>query len=403
MQLFDGGGPAENPLGHGRRKIQASLAVVAPALGTRPLSNAIAAINFTVANGLNSQRLPRAAAGLSSPMLKTLFNALAMALLGTAQVSAVWAADQAVALVGGKPIWEKDLDERASSQLREFNQKLFEVRQQALKEMIDERLLNQEASRLNSTVRQLLDREVDSKFAAPTSSDVENYYLGIKERLGRPLEEMRPQILEYLTETRRRAAYESYLSGLRSAARVVVLLAPPRAAVSIDPARVRGPVNAPITIVEFSDFECPYCGTAEETMRRLVSKYPSQIRLAYRDFPLQFHLHAEPAAEASRCASAQGKYWQYHDLLFANQERLDGEHLSKAATQLGMDRKIFDRCIAQKTFAAAVRHDLDEGHKLGISAAPTFFINGIVLNGAVPFEEFSAEIDRELARLNAGK
>jgi protein-disulfide isomerase len=155
--------------------------------------------------------------------------------------------------------------------------------------------------------------------------------------------------------------------------------------------------------VEFSDFECPYCGGVEDTLRQLESRYPTQIRLAYRDFPLDFHPHAEPAAEASRCALAQGKYWPYHDLLFDNQQHLDSSDLSKYAVRLDMDAKKFDECIAQKTYTADIHHDLDEGEKLGIAGTPAFFINGMFLNGAVSLEEFARLIDRELERVKSAR
>jgi len=332
-------------------------------------------------------------------MLKTLLIALVIVLLGTAQAAS--APDKAVALIDGRPISERDLDERAAPQLRDLNAKIFEVKEQALNDMIDEQLLNQAAGRLKLSVQELLDREVDSLVAKPTPADVESYYLEIKDRISRPLEEVRPKILEFLTETRRQTAYDSYLSRLRSREKVVVLLAPPRTVVSIDSARVRGPMNAPITIVEFSDFECPYCGGVENTLRQLQSKYPTQIRLAYRDFPFDFHPRAEPAAEASRCALAQGKYWPYHDLLFDNQQHLESSDLSKYAVRLDMDAKKFDECIAHKTYTSDIQHDLDEGQKLGISGTPAFFINGMVLNGAIHLEDFARLIDRELERIKS--
>jgi len=330
-------------------------------------------------------------------MLKTFLIAFGLVFSGLAQ--AVSAPDKPVAIINGKPISEQDLDERAAPQLQELNAKLFEIKDQALTEMIDEQLLDQEAARLNLSVKQLLDHEVDSQIAKPTPADVEAYYNEVKDRLSRPLEDIRPKLLEVLSETRRQTAYDSYLSRLRAREKVVVLLAPPRAVVSIDPARVRGPANAPITIVEFSDFQCPYCGRAEDTLRQLESRYPTQVRLAYRDLP--FHARAEPAAEASRCALAQGNYWSYHDLLFGNQQHLENDDLSRYAVRLKMNAKKFDECIAHKTYATDIQHDLDEGQKLGITGTPTFFINGVMLVGATPMEDFARLIDRELERINA--
>jgi protein-disulfide isomerase len=325
--------------------------------------------------------------------------AIALAALFVTQLSAASNTDPVVAVVQGKPIMEGELDSRAAPELRQLNSQVFEIKQRVLSALIDERLLSDEATHRKLAVTQLLDREVNSKVSDPTAAEIESYYLGIKEKIARPFEEIRPQIAEFLLEQRRRTAYLNYVAQLRSAAKIVVLLDPPRTAVTMDPQRVRGPANALITIVEFSDFECPYCGEAEDTLQKVVLKYPTQIRLAYRDFPLPFHPHAALAAEASRCASAQGAYWVFHDLLFANQQRLAIEDLLKLASQLSLDTDKFGECLKNRTFAADIQHDLRDGQELGITGTPAFFVNGIALDGALSFEEFSGAIDQELDRL----
>lgn len=333
--------------------------------------------------------------------LGSVISGLAMIYLGAAQLHAAAPRDQVVAIINGKPISDKELEERTEPQLRDLNSRIYGIREQALNTLINEQLIAQEATRLKQPENQILEREVNSQVLAPTASEIESYYLGIKDRIGHPIEEVRPQISQYLTDVRRRNAYESYVSELRKRAKVTVLLAPPRAIVAIDPARVRGPPGAVVTVVEFSDFECPYCGTAEATLRELVSKYPLEVRLAYRDFPLDFHPRAEPAAEASRCALAQGKYWQYHDLLFANQQHLEDSDLSKFAAQLGMDQRQFDECVARKTYQPNVQRDVEDGEKLGATGTPAFFVNGIALSGAVSLSELSRVIDGELVRIKA--
>jgi protein-disulfide isomerase len=320
-------------------------------------------------------------------------------LLLAAQLSAASQSNNIAATVHCKPITQDQLDERAASDLRQLNLEVFEVKQRALNSLIDERLLTDEATDRKLEVTQLLDQEVESKVSAPTSSEIDAYYLEIKSQVNRPLEEIRSQIAELLTVERRRTRYENYLKQLRSAARIVVMLDPPRSMVPIDRQRVRGPANAPITIVEFSDFECPFCGEVEETLRKLITNYPSQIRLAYRDFPLPFHPHASLAAQASRCASAQGTYWMFHDLLFANQQNLAIGDLSKFASGLALDANKFDDCLKNKPFAEDIQNDIRIGQGLGITGTPAFFINGIALNGAVSYEEFSSTIDQELDRL----
>ena len=332
-------------------------------------------------------------------MYNTRIGVFVLALLGATVAGAAATRGEIAAVIDGRGILEKDVDMRAATQLRELNAKVFEIRERVLNDMINEQLLEEEARRLDQSVQQLLNDAVNSQVSAPTASEVDSYYLGIKDRIGRPLEDVRQDIANFLTETRRREAHERYLADLRSRAKVAVLLEPPRTDVSIDSRRVRGPTNAAITIAVFSDYECPYCGRAEQTLRQLTTKYPTQVRVAYRDFPLDFHPNAQLAAEGSRCALEQQKYWPYHALLFANQQRLKSEDLAKYAGQVGMDPRQFDECLAQKTYAADVARDMAEGRELGITGTPTFYVNGIAVTGALELQEFSRVIDGELMRI----
>jgi protein-disulfide isomerase len=172
--------------------------------------------------------------------------------------------------------------------------------------------------------------------------------------------------------------------------------------VGYDPARVKGSPSAPVTMVEFADFQCPFCGRIEPTLNELLSKYDGKVQLAYRDFPLShIHPYAQKAAEASRCAGEQGKFWDYHGLLFANQAKLDNQSLLLHARSLKLDEKKFEDCLSSGKYAAAVAKDLEEGRQAGVSGTPAFFINGLFLSGAVLPENFSRLIDDELARTGA--
>lgn len=159
-----------------------------------------------------------------------------------------------------------------------------------------------------------------------------------------------------------------------------------------------GPANAPITIIEFSDFECPYCHKwFAETWQQLVKAYPNQIRLYYRDFPLiSIHPNAVPAAIAARCASDQNQFWAFHDKLYSNTTYGNSTYEAYAAA-VGIDVTKFKACVAAKTYEKDVNADLEFGSNLGIRGTPTFFINGIPLVGAQPFSAFQKIIDQELA------
>ncbi len=166
---------------------------------------------------------------------------------------------------------------------------------------------------------------------------------------------------------------------------------------------IRGNVDAPITIVEYSDFECPFCGRVQPTLEQIFDEYGDNVRLVYRHFPLSFHARAQKAGEASECADDQGKFWEYHDLLFANQSSLSGgiAQLKEWAGELGLNQQRFDDCLDNGNHAATVKNGLASGSQKGVTGTPGFFVNGISLSGAQPFEAFSAIIDSELERLDS--
>jgi protein-disulfide isomerase len=190
------------------------------------------------------------------------------------------------------------------------------------------------------------------------------------------------------------------MKGLRSESKVVVLLSAPRVEVAYDPKRLRGNPKAPVMIVEFSDYQCPYCHQAEPVLKEVLAKYGDKVSFSYRDFPLTaIHEQAMIAAEASRCAEEQGKFWEYHDQLFTA-SKLDKDALIEYARNLKLDDKQFDSCLTGQKYKADIEKDEEEGRKAGINGTPGFFINGIELSGAKPGDAFAKIIDDELARKN---
>jgi protein-disulfide isomerase len=166
--------------------------------------------------------------------------------------------------------------------------------------------------------------------------------------------------------------------------------------ITVDPAMARGPAAATVTIVEWSDYECPYCKRAQEVLRRLQVEFPDTLRLVFKDFPLRSHPGAVPAASAARCAGAQGRYWEYHDLLFAAQPDFARDQLIGYARRLGLDVEPFRQCLDDGRFLDAVRGDQREGVQAGVRATPTFFINQRKIEGALPLEEFRAAVEQAL-------
>lgn len=303
-----------------------------------------------------------------------------------------------VAVVAGKTVYEDDLLPFIQGQLRQLRNQEYELKSKALENLVNQKLLEAEADKKGIAIGQLVQQEVNAKVAEPTGAELLAVYQSQRDGLNRPFEEVKAQLQQTLKQAKLEAARREYLKRLREKARVSILLRPPRVEVAYDPTRLRGSAKAPVIIVEFSDFQCPFCRQVEPTLKNLLAKHEGRVSLAYRDFPLrEIHPQAQLAAEASRCAAEQGQFWQYHDLLFANPEKLKKEDLLEHARSLKLDEKQFDSCLASAKYKARIEQDLEEGMKAGLDGTPSFFINGILLSGAQPEATFEGIIQAELA------
>jgi protein-disulfide isomerase len=305
--------------------------------------------------------------------------------------------DQPLATVNGQPITEQDLIDETGAQMLQLRNQEYQIRSKALNQLINKKLLAAEAQKRGLTTDKLLEQEVDSKVGEPSDAEVEGYYLAVKGQINKPLDEVKSQLRKAVRLLKVQQARQEYEDSLRAKAEVAVLLQPPVTRVSYDPARVRGNPNAPITIVEFADFQCPYCRQVQATLNDLLAKYKGQVKIAYLDFPLSIHAHAELAAEASRCAQDQGKYWEFHDAMFQDQSKLGEEDLVTSASKLGMDEASFRSCLKSGKYKAVIQQDVEKATKAGVTGTPAFFINGRFLNGAQPTAEFEKIINAELA------
>jgi protein-disulfide isomerase len=182
---------------------------------------------------------------------------------------------------------------------------------------------------------------------------------------------------------------------LRKENQVAIKLSEPRKQVEAK-GPARGPDNARVTMVEFSDFQCPFCSRAHDTVEQVMQAYAGKVRLVFRHFPLDIHKNAAKAAEAALCANEQGKFWEYHDMLFKNQQTLEVTQLKDHANAVGLDQAKFASCLDSSKFSKAVQEDMAAGQQVGVSGTPAFFINGVMLSGAMPFDEFKRVIDQEL-------
>jgi predicted DsbA family dithiol-disulfide isomerase len=281
-----------------------------------------------------------------------------------------------------------------------LQQAIYEARRSAIDDIIDDHLLAQEAKTLGIESAALLDREVTQKVQIPTDVDITQWYTANRDRTqGAPLDQVRTPIQALLFQERTEAARREYLDSLRKkAGSIRIMLEPTRYTVADAGRPAKGPAGAPIQIVEFSDFECPFCLRAFPTVDQVLKTYGNRVRLVYRHYPLPNHPHARPAAEASACAAEQGKFWEYHDRLFGSPGRLGPDELKQHAAELGLDTAKFNTCVDTHKFQKDVDEDIAAADAVGVTGTPAFFINGRSISGAMPFETFKQMIDEELAR-----
>ena len=302
------------------------------------------------------------------------------------------------ATVGKRPVTMTQVDAQVRQAEPETWQALFDARQRAVAFLIDEQLLAAAASRHGIDADSLVSREIEARVTATTDEEVQIFYAQNAERMGgQPLAEMQDRIREFLTDRQIREARGEYLAGLRAQAVVEILLEAPRVHLEITPAEpAKGPTDAPIVLVEYSDYECPFCARAQASVQQVLQTYGDKIRHVYRDFPLAMHSNANRAAQAGQCASEQGQFWEFHDVLFENFRALGSENLQGYATELGLDLALFNSCLESGRHADGVNADLASGQANGVSGTPAFFINGRLLSGAQPFGAFKKIIDEEL-------
>lgn len=305
-----------------------------------------------------------------------------------------------VLTVGDQTFTLEQLDEKAKALSLKPYQDLYDHRRQAAEQIVNDMLIEKEAAKRGISREDLLRQEVADKAAVIPDADVVTFYEQNKPAMGgRELDDdLRVQIRNFLGQQRRAFAHQEFMKKLREGVKVEVALDAPRVEIVVaegEPAR--GPANAPVTIVEYSDFQCPYCAKVGETLQRITETYPDKVRIVFRDFPLPMHPEAQPAAEAAKCAQEQGQFWPYHDKLFASQGQLGGESYKKFATELGLDAQRFAACYDEGKYRQDVEIAARGGQQFGVTGTPAFFVNGRFFSGAIPFERFQAVIEEELA------
>jgi protein-disulfide isomerase len=283
------------------------------------------------------------------------------------------------ATVNGRNITSRDIEENLRPLIFSVQEQVYALRRQDVDLKINDILLQQEAQKKGVTSRAVLDTEVVAKLPQVTEAQAQTFYNENKERINGEFAAVKPQIIEYLKETEERKLTSSYAQQLRKAAAVQTFLTapePPQFDIATDDQPVKGNPSASVTVVEFTDFQCPSCAQQHPVLEKLATEYGERVRFVIRDFPLSQHANAVKAAEAAEAAREQGKYWEYAAILFRNQSALEVPKLKEYATTLGLDRAKFDAALDTGKFSEQVRRDVLDGQKFGVNGTPTLYVNG---------------------------
>lgn len=341
------------------------------------------------------------------PVYYSLFLVLTLILPSVPADASATEPTQSIAEVNGEAITVEHLDRALGAKVVSLEEQIYTTKRDELEALIAQRLLMQEAAKRGISVAALLDAEITAKVSLITEADIDAVFQENKPNLaGVDATIAREKIRTALQQQRLAIQQKQFVNSLRSQGRVLIRLQPPpvvRVEVSTDGAPFEGAAEAPVTLVEFSDFHCPFCKRVQATIKQVLEQYPGKVKHVFRNLPIDgLHPQARRAAEAARCAQDQGKFWEYHDILFARAPQAAPDDLIQYAVQLGLNKDEFNRCLAGGDYQSIVQHDLDEGARLGVSRTPAFFINGRFLNGAQPLEKFVQVIDEELARATVG-
>ncbi|MCR9094346.1 MAG: DsbA family protein [bacterium] len=370
------------------RKLASFTALVAPATWALLATFAVCVTTGCGALGLDSKGQPTAAASTAAPGPST------------------EGGDRVALVLDGREITVDELHAHMQKQfldelLRQPESELFELRENAARDLVQRHVIDAAAAEEGLSPEALLEK-VTSTVPETTVEQVTAWYTENQSRLrGARLEDVAPQIKDMLDNEAKARAWGEYIGPRLEALEWRFALTPPR--VDLEATRlVRGPAEAPVTIMTFSDYQCPYCIRSEPVLAEVLERYPEDVRLVHRHFPLDsIHPQARPAAEAAMCADEQGRFWDYHDAIFARSGRLEADSFAEIGRELDLDLDALGQCMGERRYQAFVQTDFEAGEAAGVTGTPAFFVNGIALKGARDADEISRVIDSELARIRA--
>lgn len=305
-----------------------------------------------------------------------------------------------LARINGEPITDAEVSERVKNELRKVESQIFDIKKAGLDGMVEEKLVAMEAKKKGMSADELIKAEVERKVEEPTEAEISTFYNMFKKQFkDAPLDKVRGKLVNQIKSGKRQTAYNDFVESLHKGAKLEILMERPRIEVAVDDDPSKGSAKAPVTLIEFSDFQCPFCKRARETVNKVMETYGDKVHYVFRDYPLSFHKQAKKAAEATECAEDQKKYWEYNALLWEKQGKQEIDMLKEYAKELGLNEKKFAACLDSDKYAEEVDKDLNDGITAGVTGTPAYFVNGMLISGAQPFERFKDLIDEELERL----
>jgi len=301
-----------------------------------------------------------------------------------------------VSEINGQKITRADLEKAQGNKLLQARYQYYQAELKALDEFIESKLLQDEARKRNMSVDELLDKEVVSKVQNPTDEQLQFFYddLNVKDSFAN----LRDKIFDHVRQRRIAKLRAAFIESIRTKSEVLITLAPPSADFPLEGAPRLGPENAPVRLVEFADYQCPYCAKVNPHIAKLREEFGDKVSVYFKDLPLQMHANARKAAEAARCAGDQNKFWEFHDQLFRSAQ-LEVPQLKQQARDMKLDGDKFDKCLDEGTQASAVQKDLTDAQALGLSGTPAFFLNGQYFSGAVDYNTIRDMVNQQLTKV----
>ena len=307
--------------------------------------------------------------------------------------------DPIVAKIGDEMITESQFESMAGPSLVSLGQQLYKAKVEQRNAPLFERLIGQLATAEGMTRADYLKKHVADKVSDPDEGEIVKVMSQYRAQLAQDDDQARQQVIQGLRQQKEIALAEQLRKNIFAENNVEIFFEPPRVEVAIpEGTPFRGDRNAPIVMVEYTDYQCPYCSRVQGTLDTVMKRYEGKIVHVFKNLPLPFHAEAELAGQAALCAQDQGKFWELHDWLFANARNINIETMSAAMGNLEADTELFKACVQQGTYAEKVRADAREARSFGITGTPGFLINVRVITCAQPLDAIIKVIDEELER-----